>query len=62
MKTVDEESFVAARQLMRSEGLLVGGSSGAALAGALKWLKSKEGFQKVGGVEGKNAVILFADG
>lgn len=62
VKTVDGESFVAARQLMQSEGLLVGGSSGAALAGALKWLKSDEGFKKVGGVEGKNAVVLFADG
>jgi cystathionine beta-synthase len=34
----DREAFVAARRLAREEGLLVGGSSGAALAGALKWL------------------------
>lgn len=62
MKTTDDESFLAMRRLMTTESLLVGGSSGAALAGTLKWLKSPEGFQKVGGVEGKNAVVLFADG
>lgn len=47
---------------MLLEGLLVGGSSGAVLAGALRWLKSEEGFKKYGSIEGLNVVILFPDG
>lgn len=35
IKTNDKDSFYYARQLIREEGLLVGGSSGAALSGAL---------------------------
>ena len=41
LKTSDEESFAAVQLLMRSEGLLVGGSSGSSLAGALRWLKGE---------------------
>lgn len=62
LKTNDEESFIAARRLIRSEGLLVGGSSGSALAGALKWLKSEEGSKRIASVEGANAVIILPDG
>lgn len=36
IKTNDSDSFHMARQLMKQEGLLVGGSSGAAMWGALK--------------------------
>lgn len=36
VKTGDEESFAMARRLIREEGLLVGGSSGAAMAGLVK--------------------------
>lgn len=46
---------------MRIEGLLVGGSSGSALGGALRWLKSKEG-QAVASTEGANVVVLLPDG
>ncbi|GJE91002.1 cystathionine beta-synthase [Phanerochaete sordida] len=61
VKTGDEEAFDAVRKLMRLEGLLVGGSSGSALSGALRWLKSKEG-QKIAQTKGVNVVVLLPDG
>ena len=60
LKTSDEESFTAVQLIMRSEGLLVGGSSGSALAGALRWLKG-EG-KDVANTPGKNVVVLLPDG
>ena len=60
LKTCDEESFTAVQLLMRSEGLLVGGSSGSALSGALRWLKG-EG-KDVANTLGKNVVVLLPDG
>lgn len=41
VKINDSESFVMARELIKSEGLLVGGSCGSALVGAFKYLKEK---------------------
>jgi cysteine synthase len=35
-RVTDEESFATARRLIREEGLLVGGSSGTAVAAALR--------------------------
>ncbi|KIP10053.1 hypothetical protein PHLGIDRAFT_101938 [Phlebiopsis gigantea 11061_1 CR5-6] len=61
IKTGDEESFEAVRKLMRLEGLLVGGSSGSALSGALRWLKSDEG-KRYGQTKGVNVVVLLPDG
>lgn len=61
IKTGDEESFEAVRKLMRLEGLLIGGSSGSALSGALRWLKSEEG-KRFGQTKGLNVVVLLADG
>lgn len=40
IKTNDRESFATARRLISEEGLLVGGSSGAAMSGALQAAKS----------------------
>ena len=37
----DAESFAAARRLVREEGLFVGGSSGSAVAGAIRWLSDR---------------------
>ena len=61
MKTGDPESFAAVQQIMRKEGLLVGGSSGSALSGALEWLRSDAGRQ-IAETEGANVVVLLADG
>lgn len=46
IKTNDADSFHTARELMREEGLLVGGSSGAAMWGALQAAKSLSKGQK----------------
>ncbi|MFT5059349.1 MAG: cystathionine beta-synthase, partial [Planctomycetota bacterium] len=51
MKTEDRESFLVARQLIRKEGLLCGGSSGSAMAAALTLAK------EVG--PGKRMVIIL---
>jgi cystathionine beta-synthase len=40
VKTDDKEAFVMARRLIREEGLLVGGSCGTAMCGALRAAKS----------------------
>lgn len=61
VKTGDDDAFEAARILMREEGLLVGGSSGSALAGALVWLESATG-RAIGQSEGKNVVVILPDG
>jgi len=46
IKTNDADSFRTARQLIRDEGLLVGGSCGAAMWGALQAAKSLKKGQK----------------
>ncbi|KAJ7115984.1 cystathionine beta-synthase [Mycena epipterygia] len=61
IKTGDDESFAAVQVLMRSEGLLVGGSSGSAVSGAEKWFKTEAG-QKVAQTPGMNVVVILADG
>ncbi len=54
VKTNDTESFKLARQLMRNEGLLVGGSSGSAMMAALKEAQSLEA--------GQNCIVILPDG
>jgi len=61
VKTGDDEAFAALRLLLRLEGLLVGGSSGSALAGALMWLRTDEG-RAIADQEGKNVVVLLPAG
>jgi len=39
IKSEDKDSFEAARDMIRTEGLLVGGSSGSCIAAALKYIK-----------------------
>lgn len=54
VKTRDQESFDLAREVHRQEGLLVGGSSGSALAGAIEAAKDLRPDQR--------CVVLMADG
>ena len=54
IKSKDKESFQLALRLIREEGLLCGGSSGAALSGALEAAKDLK--------KGQNCVVILADG
>ena len=53
-KTTDQQSFISARRLIREEGLLVGGSSGAVLAGGMVQAEKL--------TAGQNCVLILADG
>lgn len=47
---------------MRTEGLLVGGSSGSALSGALSWFKTTKEGRLMAETVGANVVVLLPDG
>ena len=51
----DRESFRYARRMAREEGLFVGGSSGSAVAGAVRWLESRPI------PEGATVVVILPD-
>lgn len=55
LKVGDKEAFDCARRLIKEEGMLCGGSSGTALAGALQAIKDLN----IG--EGKRVVVLLPD-
>jgi cystathionine beta-synthase len=57
VKVDDIEAFKSARELIRHEALLCGGSSGSNLAGALKWIKA----QPQGSLVGKRVVTIMPD-
>ena len=54
VRVSDKESFLTTREVVRKEGIFIGGSGGAAVAGALKWLRSND-------VEGQQVLILMPD-
>merc|ERR1712125_10210 len=55
VKSDDDESFAMGRNVIRHEGLLIGGSCGATMAGAYKFIREN----KIGA--GKRVAVLFAD-
>jgi cystathionine beta-synthase len=56
VKVDDPEAFAMARKLIKYEGMLVGGSSGSAMAGAYAYIKRNEEALK-----GKRVVVLCPD-
>ncbi|KAI8273486.1 Cystathionine beta-synthase [Colletotrichum sp. SAR11_240] len=57
VKTGDEEAFGYARRLMRKEGLLCGGSSGAAMAALVKFMRRRPEMNR----EDVRVVVVFPD-
>lgn len=55
VKTDDDESFAMGRNVIRHEGLLIGGSCGATMAGAYRFIRE----HNIG--QGKRVAVLFAD-
>jgi cystathionine beta-synthase len=54
VRVSDKECYLMTRDLARKEGIFAGGSSGAALCGAMKWLRSND-------AAGKQVLILLPD-
>ena len=61
IKVNDDDAFKAAKNVIRTEALAVGGSSGSAMAGALKFLHSKQG-QAIASDSDANVVVILPDG
>jgi cystathionine beta-synthase len=54
VRVTDKECFLMTRDVVRKEGIFCGGSGGAAVVGALKWLRAND-------TEGKQVLILIPD-
>jgi cystathionine beta-synthase len=50
----DKECFQLTRRIVREEGIFCGGSSGAAVAGALRWVRNND-------AEGLNVLVILPD-
>jgi cystathionine beta-synthase len=55
VEVTDGESFLMARRMAREEGMFVGGSSGSAVAGAIRWLSKRPV------PEGSTVVVILPD-
>jgi len=55
LKGPDKQSFVMARDLMKLEGFMCGGSSGTAMDGAIRYIEAH------GGLPGKTVVVVMPD-
>ncbi|KAF9266972.1 pyridoxal phosphate-dependent enzyme, beta subunit [Marasmius fiardii PR-910] len=62
VKTDDEDAFAAVQIIMQKEGLLVGGSSGTALSGAIKWLTGTNEGKAFAQKKDVNVVVILPDG
>lgn len=60
VKIDDAAALPAAKRIVREEGLFIGGSSGSALAGALKFLHSDDG-KAIADDPSANVVVIFPD-
>jgi cystathionine beta-synthase len=54
VRVTDRECYLMTREIVRREGIFCGGSGGAAVAGAMKWLKNHD-------VAGQRVMILLPD-
>jgi len=54
VRVTDRECYLMTREVVRREGIFCGGSGGAAVAGAIKWLKNND-------VAGQRVMILLPD-
>ena len=62
VKTTDKDSFTMSRELIRYEGLLVGGSSGSIMFAALQAIQGNTLFNKTKPLQkGEVCVIIFPD-
>ncbi len=60
VRVYDEESFVMARRLVRELGLFVGGSTGSAVLGAVKYFSSPS-LDNSAHTEKPNALVILVD-
>jgi cystathionine beta-synthase len=61
LKADDATSFAMTRRLIRTEGMLCGGSSGSAMVSALRFLKEDPEGKKIAATPGANIVVLLPD-
>ncbi|KAK4688615.1 cystathionine beta-synthase, partial [Tremellales sp. Uapishka_1] len=62
IKTNDTDAFAMTKRLIRTEGVFVGGSSGSALAGTLKFLKDTARGKDIAQDAHANVVVILPDG